>query len=193
MARHPLLRKIFGFQYSIPVNIYSKRAGGGHVQNTDYAMRVLKPNKTFRYELKGRGDMDAAKLGELSSDGKFNVFEPEYGTFVPMILNTNIGALEPVDSDDRAFVAQNMNESKQLYKNPKNLTNILQMMIPLVFMGMLIIGGLLMFKTISDGVAAVQGQNVQITQQQNQMLNYLQAYANKSGATTPTEHGNYTW
>ena len=185
MVRNPMLRSLMFWDYKIPITIFSKRGNGTIVQR-DVARRVKKQDGSFIYELKARGEIKAPEIADLTADGQLFLYEREYNQFTPLVVDAEEAKLKTITMDDTQFIAYNMRQSKELYKNPKGLTAVLQMVLPIIIIGILIVGGLLIFDSVSKGVANVQGQNLKIAEQQNQMLISIDNLLVKTGVANAT-------
>lgn len=185
MARNPLLRTLLFFEYKIPVSIFSKR-GNGHIVSKDTAKRVKKADGSYTYELKNRGEIKAPSIADLTADGKLFLYEREFGEFTPLRIDDSDCKLRAMNMDDIQFIAYNMRLSKDIYKNPKSMMALLQLMLPVAIIGMMIIGGLLIFDSVSKGVANVQGANAKIVEQQGEMLDSITNLLVHTGAVNAT-------
>lgn len=186
MARSPLMRTLMFFEYNIPITIFSKR-GDGCITVKDKARAIKKQDGSFVYELKGRGEIKALSLSDLTANNQGFLYEKERGEYTPLHLDTKDMTLRAMNMDDIQFIAYNMRLSKDLYKNPKSLMALMQLMLPIMIIGIMIIGGLLIFDSVSKGVANVQGANAKIAEQQNQMLDTLNSLLVQTGAVNSTE------
>lgn len=178
--------------FPVDVTVFAKR-GKEYVTFKDKARRCVRNDKSYFYELVFRGELKAPRLYDLTPDGKLMLFEKEYGTYVPVKFNSETELLEAIDIDDREFMINEMRRSAYKYKNPRNLTNILQMALPIIIILAMVIGGIMLYKQMSDSNTIIAEQNSQMLKLQAEFVNNIKGLGIDNAYVETNTSQNYTW